>query len=133
MLQIRKVDCYGQAILASLMILSVPLLFIYGFLFGLLILGCWQLISAALNTVNFIREGYRSKILLYWKLCAADLLLLVLFWIATRLDIGNAQIIFWTTITGSVVIVIYYWRIYFILLEHLLLNNELHGLIKSKH
>ena len=130
---LRKIDYYGQAILASLMILSVPYLFIYGFLLGLFILGCWQLLSALLNTAAFIREGYKSKILFYWKLCITDLLLLTAFWIVDKFSWVDAQIFFWIGIAGSAIIALYYWRIYSVFIEHTLLNNELHGIIKSKH
>lgn len=134
MLLVRKIDRYGQAMLAALMILSVPFLFIYGFLAGLLILGGWQLISAAMNTTSFLYEGYRSKILSYWKLCIADLLALLLCWLAGEFIVAEyAQVLFWLAVAGSIPIAIYYWKIYSTLVEHLLLNNELHGVIKSKH
>jgi len=130
---LRKIDCYGQLILAALMILSVPFLFLPGFMAGLFILGCWQLISASLNTYCFIHSGYKRQISIYWMLCIGDIVLLFLsFWLDNFFSSDEIQIIIWISITGAVAISVYYWKIYFNLIEFILLKNELDGLLKSK-
>jgi len=132
--KLRKIDYYGQLILAALMLLSVPVLLLYGFLAGLFIMGCWQLISAAFNTTAFIHSGHRKKIWSYWKFCFADLILLFLCWLSG--DTFNAdflQAILWIAIAGAAAIAVYYLKIYNNLIQFILLRNELDGLTKSKH
>lgn len=130
---LRKIDCYGQLILSSLSILSLPFLYGGGFLVGLFILGCWQLISAFLNTYSFIHKGYRDQILLYWIFCVADLALLFFpVWINELFDPDN-NLIFWIALAGAVIIACYYWIIYSKLIGFISLKNELGGLLKSKN
>jgi hypothetical protein len=131
---LRKIDYYGQLILAALMLLSVPLLLYYGFLAGLFIMGCWQLISAAFNTNAFLHSVYRRHIWSYWKLCLADLILLFLCWLSGEtFNPGFMQVIFWLVITGGAAIAVYYLKIYNDLIQFISLRNELDGLTKSKH
>ena len=131
---LRKIDCYGQLILAILMVLSVPTFLLPLFLAGLFIMGFWQLISAISNTYAFIYSGYKKQILLYWKLCIADFALLFSFRQVDKIyNPEHAQVTFWIAIAGAVAIAVYYWKIYFKLIEHIALRNELQGLIKSKH
>jgi len=131
---LRKIDYYGQLILAALMLLSVPLLLYYGFLAGLFIMGCWQLISAAFNTNAFFHSVYRRQIWSYWKLCFADLLLLFLCWLSGEtFNTDLLQVIFWITLTGAAAIAVYYLKIYNDLIQFISLRNELDGLTKSKH
>ena len=134
MLLIRKIDYYGQLILVSCMLLSIPFLYFLGAGLGLLLLGCWQLISALLNTYSFIDTGYKKPIVLYWILCIADLgsiLLLLLF--ENNLTSDYITVIVWITIGAAVFIAGYYVRIYYRLIELISLRNELDGLTKSKH
>jgi hypothetical protein len=131
---LRKIDWYGQLILFALMVMALPALFLYGFPKGLLLLGCWQLISAILNTYTFIHESFKAQILLYWKICIADLAVLFSFrWVDKIYNSVNTQVILWIAIAASVIIAVYYLKIYFKLLGRLSLRNELHGLIKSNH
>jgi hypothetical protein len=134
MLRIRKIDCYGQLILAMLILLSVPVFFLPGFLAGLFIIGCWQLISAGVNTYGFIHAGYKKQILFYWKLCIADFVLLFLYyWSGKVFNPDDMQVVFWIGISGSVFIAGFYLKIYYGLIEFISLRNELGGLIKSNH
>src|SRR6187397_211009 len=131
---VRRIDYYGQLILGSLMLLSVPLLLFYGFLAGLFILGCWQLISAVLNTKAFIHTGHNKQIGIYWSCCIADLTILFLFWYFEKtFKIDNTQVFFWVAISGALFIAIYYLKIYNNLLQFFSLRDELDGLTKSKH
>jgi len=116
------------------MLLSIPFLYFLGVGFGLLLLGCWQLISALLNTYSFIDTGYKKPILLYWILCIADLgaiSLLLLF--ENNLTSDYILVFVWITIGAAVFIAGYYLRIYYRLIELISLRNELDGLTKSKH
>ena len=134
MLLIKKADCYGQLILLSCMLLSMPFFYFFDFGIGLIILGCWQLISALLNTYCFIDTGYKKPILIYWVLNIVDL---GLFFLAMQfentLSTDYSMAIFWITIGAAVFIAGYYIRIYYRLIELLSLRNELDGLTKSKH
>jgi len=134
MLHIRKIDCYGQLILATCMLLSIPIFHFPGFALGLFLLGCWQLISALANTPVFIHTGYKKQILSYWTFCIADLSLIVLPFLLEKNFTGNLIMgTFWIAIGAAVFIGGYYLRIYYRLIDLLSLRNELDGLTKSKH
>ena len=133
MLTLRKFDLYGQLILGGLMILSIPVLVIYGLLFGLLILGVWQFASAVLNTHAFLQNGMKSNILTYWILAGVDLGVLgytTLF----EDTLGNE----FTTLLSTIVlcaagaIAIYYWIIERRLILELEIRRELSAFTKSK-
>src|SRR5215204_3180814 len=110
---LRKIDYYGQLILGALMILSVPVLLFYGFLAGLFILGCWQLLSAVFNTKAFIYTGHSKQVWRYWSYCIADLALLFLSWLFEKsFTTENFQVFYWIALSGSGVIAIYYLKIY---------------------
>jgi len=134
MLRIRNIDYYGQLILVTCTILSVPFFYFVGVGIGLFLLACWQLISALANTPAFIHTSYRKRILLYWTFFIADLLLIaLLFLLQNDLNENLILIVFWVTIGAALSIAIYYLRIYYRLIELLVLRNELDGLTKSKH
>src|SRR6186713_1214127 len=126
MLLIRKMDCFGQLILVTCMLLSMPFLYFVGVKTGLIILGCWQLISALLNTYCFIDTGYKKPIIIYWGLCIADLgVFFLAFLFENTLSTDYTMAIFWITIGASVFIAIYYLRVYYRLIDLLTLRNEL--------
>jgi len=134
MLLIRKMDCFGQLILVTCMLLSMPFLYFVGVKTGLIILGCWQLISALLNTYCFIDTGYKKPIIIYWGLWIAELgLLFLALQFENTLSTDYTTAIFWITIGAAVFIAGYYLRIYYGLINLLFLRNELDGLTKSKH
>jgi hypothetical protein len=134
LLRIRKIDCYGQLILAGCMLLSIPFFYFLRVGLGLFLLGCWQLISALLNTYSFINTGYKKQILLYWMFCMADLALIaLLFLFEKNLTEDVIMVIFWIAIGAAVFVAVYYLRIYYRLIELISLRNELDGLTKSKH
>ena len=134
MLLIRKIDCYGQLILATCMLLSIPIFYFLGFALGLFILGCWQLISALANTPAFLHTGYRKQILIYWTFCITYLSLIALFFLFENDLTDNLLLtIFWMATGAASFITAYYLRIYYRLIDHLFLRNELEGLTKSKH
>lgn len=131
---LRKIDYYGQLILGLLMLLSIPILLFYGFLIGLFILGCWQLLSAVFNTKAFIYAGHKKQVLRYWIFCIVDLTILFLSgYFGKTFNTGIVQVFIWIAMSGSVIIVIYYLKIYNDLIQFLSLRNELDGLTKSKH
>ena len=116
------------------MLLSVPVLYFFGVKIGLIILGCWQLISALLNTYCFIDTGYKKPIIIYWGLGIVDLgVFFLAFLFENTLSTDYTMAIFWITIGASVFIAIYYLRVYYRLIDLLTLRNELDGLTKSKH
>ena len=130
----RKIDYYGQLILGSLILLSVPLLLFYGFLAGLLILGCWQLLSAVFNTKAFVHTGHSKQIWSYWSCCIADLAIFFLSWYFEKtLNTGSVQVFYWIALPGAVLIAIYYLKLYKNLIQFFSLRDELDGLTKSKH
>jgi hypothetical protein len=134
MILIKKIDCYGQLILVTCMLLSIPFLYFVGVGIGLIILRCWQLISALFNTYCFIDCGYKKPVLIYWVFCIADLgLFFLALLFENTLSIDYTMIIFWITIGAAVFIAGYYLRIYYRLIDLLSLRNELDGLTKSKH
>ena len=131
---VRRIDYYGQLILGSLMLLSIPVLLFYGFLAGLFILGCWQLLSAIFNTNAFVHTGHSKQILSYWSCCIADLAILFPSWyFEETFNTDNAQVFYWIALSGAVFIAIYYLKIYKDLIQFFLLRDELDGLTKSKH
>jgi hypothetical protein len=134
MLLIKKIDYYWQVILVSCILLSTPIFYFLGLKFGLFLLGCWQLISALMNTHSFIHTGYKKQILVYWTFCIADLsLIAVVFGFENDLSENLLLIIFLIAIGAAVFTAGYYLRIYYRLIELLSLRNELDGLTKSKH
>ena len=131
---LRKIDYYGQLTLAIIMLLSLPLLFLQGFMFGLFIMGWWQLISASFNTCSFIHSGYKKLISRYWICCIADLaLLFISLWLSRFFHPDDMQVITWIAIAGAIAIAVYYLKIYFKLIKLISLRDELDGLTKSKH
>ena len=134
MLRIKKIDCYGQLILVSCSLLSIPIFYFLGLGIGLFLLGCWQLISALGNTPGFIHTGYKKQILLYWTFCIVNLsLIAALFLFENDLSETLLMIVFWIAIGSALFIAGYYLRIYYRLIDLLSLRNELDGLTKSKH
>ena len=134
MFRIRKIDCYGQLILLSCMLFSTPFLYFAGIGIGLILLGCWQLISALLNTRGFIDAGYKKPIILYWIFCTADLGSIIFLWQFERnLNSDCIIVLGWIIIGAAVFIAGYYLRIYYRLIDLIFLRNELDGLTKSKH
>ena len=131
---VRNIDYYGQLFLGLLMLLSVPVLLFYGFLAGLFILGCWQLLSAVFNTKAFIYTGQSKQIWRYWSCCIVDLTLLLLPWLFEKTFKADfVQVFYWIAISGSAFIAIYYLKIYKNLIDFFSLRDELDGLTKSKH
>ena len=131
---IRKIDYYGQLILGLVMLLSVPVFLFYDVLTGLFIPGCWQLLSAVLNTKAFIYTGHRKRIWRYWSFCIADLTILFLSWhFEKTFSTGYAQAFYWIAISGAALLAFYYLKIYNDLIQFFSLRDELDGLTKSKH
>ena len=128
---IRKIDFYGQLILGIAMLVSIPFLFLYGFLLGFFFLVCWQLFSASFNTSAFTRSGFKKKIITYWKWAAADLLILLFCFRANKLFTSDLENILVTIgLGGSVIIAVYYLYIYHMLISRIEFKNELSGFLK---
>jgi hypothetical protein len=133
MKSLRRTDYHGQLVLAAMMMLAVPFFLLPGFMAGLFIMGCWQLISASLNTSGFIHSGYKKQISLYWIFCIADIVLFVVsLWPGKFFDPDDMQALTGVVLAGGVVTACYYLKIYFKLIEFTALKNELSGLLKSK-
>lgn len=131
---LRNIDYYGQFILGLLTILSVPVLFFLGFLAGLFLLGCWQLLSAVFNTKAFVHSGHSKQIWNYWLFCTLNLTFFFLTWhFGKTLNAGNVQVFYWITVLAAVFITVYYLKIYRDLIQFFELRDELDGLTKSKH
>ena len=134
MLVLRKIDCYGQLLLAASMVFSSLGLLSGGvFLTGLFVLGWWQVLSAIFNTYSFIQCRFAHRIVRYWVFCLIDLALLFLsHWLERS---GNilAVVLLIASLIGAFGVAIYYWCIYHRLIHFIFLRNELDGLTKSKH
>jgi hypothetical protein len=134
MLRLRKIDCYGQLILAAVMVLNIQFFFLYGLLIGLFLLSGWQILSAIFNTFGFFQVGRKRQILFYWKLCFVDMALLFLMWLlGEKFNYPGTYLFSWIPMTGAVILAGYYWKVYFQLIQFISLRNELDGLTKSKH
>jgi len=134
MVRIRKIDYYGQLILVTCTVLSIPFFYFVGIEIGLFLLACWQLISAVANTTAFIHTVYKKQLLLYWTFSIVNLSLITfLFLFENDLAEDLILVIFWITTGAALSIAIYYLKIYYQLIELLFLRNELDGLTKSKH
>jgi hypothetical protein len=134
MMVIRKIDWYSQLILTSCMLLSIPFFSVVGIGIGLILLGCWQLISAVLNTPGFIDAGYKKPITLYWIFCIADLVSILFLWQFESSLTSDCITVLGRITTGAAVFIAgYYLRIYYRLIGLIFLRNELDGLTKSKH
>lgn len=134
MLFIRRIDYGGQWVLFGLMFISIPVLYFFGFLAGLIALGIWQLISAMLNTNTFIYSVFRKEIRIYWICCFIDLVLLVsACFFSNTTDTVDVSWLYIVAIAGGVCIAVYYLVIYNNLIRSISLRNEVDGLTKSKH
>jgi len=131
---VRRIDYYGQLVLGSFMLLSIPVLISYNFLESLFIFGCWQLASAVFNTKTFVHTGRSKQIWSYWLFCTVDLTIFLLAWyFGKTFNAGNIEVLNWIALSAAVFIAIYYVKIYRDLIQFLSLRDELDGLTKSKH
>ncbi|HEX7906276.1 MAG TPA: hypothetical protein VF487_20520 [Chitinophagaceae bacterium] len=134
MLSFYKIDYYLQYGLCILLFLSIPVLFLYGFMAGLFILGCWQLLSAALTTPCFLKSGQSKIIFTYWKWTGLILALLLLYIpLSILFDTDDLQVIGVIAVIGSIPVAFYYLLIYKRLIDHLSIKKEIAGIIKSNH
>ena len=134
MLVLRKIDCYGQLILAGVMVFSSLGLLRGGVLLtGLFVLGWWQVVSAIFNTYSFVQCRFTHRIVRYWVFCFSDMaLLFVSLWLERS---GNvlAVVLLIVSLIWAFGVAVYYWCIYHRLIHFIFLRNELDGLTKSKH
>jgi len=129
---LQKIDYYGQVSLAVLMVFSTPFYFYFGFLAGLFIIGCWQLLSAVCNTGSFNNHALHKEISQYWIFTAIVLILLLLcFPLAEAFSPDDIQVLAGAAIIGSIPLAYHYLNIYKKLIRRLGLKKELRGLIKS--
>ena len=134
MLLVRKIDYSIQVFIGIMMIVSLPVLYLVGFLAGLFLLGCWQLVSAALNTRSYMTNGFRKQVNIYWKWTTLVLGILFLSIFLSRSSGSDTVLVpAWLAIAGSVPVAIYYLYIYNHMIAHMTRKRELGGLTKSKH
>jgi hypothetical protein len=133
MILLRRIDYYGQCTLGVIMCLSIPVLIIYGFLAGLFLIGCWQLISAAFNTHSFICYGLHKEISVYWKW--TGLIMGILFLcipLSYIFNVDDLQVLCWIGVIASIPVAILYLSSYSKLITAMEARKEVSGLIKSK-
>jgi hypothetical protein len=131
---LRKFDYYGQCILAVMMFISIPILFFYGFLAGLFVLGCWQLLSAAANTYTFLLHGRSRLICNYWRWTGIVMAFLFLCIPLSKVfNPDDVQVLGVIAIIASIPLAWYYLRIYYRLIQFMKAKTELGALIRSKH
>lgn len=134
MLLLRKIDYSLQLALACLMILSIPFFVFFGFMAGLFLMGCWQLLSAVSNTNSFIRSGLSKEIVNYWKYTGIVMAsIFACFPLSTVFDPDDVQVLGVAAVFAAIPLAGYYLHIYHKLIEALNLRHELSGLTKSKH
>lgn len=63
---VRKIDLYLQLTLAILTLASLSFMGMIGLLYGMLLLGSWQLLSALLNTLFTRNHQFGKRIRIYW-------------------------------------------------------------------
>jgi hypothetical protein len=132
MITIRKIDLYGQYLLGTLMIFSIPVLFLYGFGFGLLIMECWQLLSALANSYSFVKTEMKKEIRNYWIFSAIDLTIFFSPPVLTGFfDRDDLDVLPGVGATGGVAIAIYYLWIYKKLISLLDYKSSINGIIKK--
>ena len=133
-MRLRKTDHRIQCVLGLTLLFSLPALLFYGFLAGLFLLGCWQLLSAFFNTSSFYNNGMGYQICFYWKYTGLIFVLLFLCILFSKpLNPGNVQVLAVVAFTAAIPVAVYYLNIYKKLIGHLVLRNELGGLLRSKH
>jgi hypothetical protein len=127
----RKIDWYGQIFFSSLMALSIFIMLFYSFGFGLLILGGWQLISAAMNTYSFSKNGFKKEIRIYWIFTFTDLAIFFCpFFLDRIFDRDDLEVLTWTGAFLGIPIAIYYLVKYNKLIKHIDVLEELNGFVK---
>lgn len=134
MIRLRKADLRIQCVLGVILPLLVPAMFMYGFLAGLFLLGCWQLLSAFFNTGSFFKNGMGYQICSYWKYTGLIFALLFLcVTVAKRMNPVDVQVLAAVAVTAAMPVAVFYLNIYNKLIGHLALRDELRGLLRSKH
>ena len=131
---LRKIDYYSQVILGIAMLLSIPVLLHYGFLAGLFVMGCWQLLSAFFNTGSFLAVGMGKEICRYWKFTGLIFAALFLcFPLSYIFDPDDVQVLGAVGISAAVPLACYYIFIYKLMMNHYEIRQEIGTIIKSKH
>ncbi len=124
---LRKADFYIEAAILALVFISIPLLYVYGFLTGLFVLGIVQLLSAGLNTKAFLRKALKAQIKRYWIFTASILLILFVAFLFP----GKKDQLLWIVAVPAIITSVYYLIIYQKLISNIRLRNELAGFTKS--
>ena len=127
MLILRKTDFYIEAVILVLMFISIPVLYAYGFLTGLFVLGIIQLLSAGLNTKAFVHKALKTEIKRYWVFTGSVLMILFILFLFP----GEKNLLLWILLTSCTITAIYYLIIYQKLISNIKLRNELAGFTKS--
>ena len=119
-----KIDFYGQIFLVSLIALSTLSCLVYPgaviiALLGMIPLGIWQLISAAMHTYRLQQLNKKPLLQTYWRIALITLLALTIcFFIDGASDLFS--IIFIVTILAGFATAVYYLYVY----KKYLLNYE---------
>ena len=125
---LRKRDGILQIAFIILLLLSL-LDEIVIFFAGWLVLGCWQVVSAALNTNAFMKSGFQAWIYRYWIFSAICIFLVVLS--ASFMMVPN--ILLASGMIASPALATVYLVMYRKLIKRLELRHELSGFTKSKY
>src|SRR5258706_2003175 len=111
-----KIDFYGQIFLASLIALSTLSCLVYPgaviiALLGMIPLGIWQLISAAMHTYRLQQLNKKPLLQTYWRIALITLLALTIcFFIDGASDLFS--IIFIVTVLAGFATAVYYLYVY---------------------
>ena len=131
MLYLRRFDLVLQYLVCFLIICSF-LFFLWSLMCGLPLIGVIQLLSAIANTSAFLKAGMADRICNYWKYVGAIFTLLFFYYFSQFLIDSDLTIwLIGLATVGSIPVVIYYARIYYSLITHHQLRQEVDGLTKS--
>ena len=115
----RSIDWTCQVVIAGISLMAFAIGPVYA-MYGEFILGAWQLMSALANTWSMHRSSFRKRIVRYWVLAIASLLMLI----------SGVEALMMISLIGSWGIAIYYCAIYKLFINHLAYREELSTVVR---
>ena len=115
----RNIDWICQLVIAGISFAALAINAGYT-MYGEFILGSWQILSALVNTWSMHGSTFRKRIVIYWVLAIASLLMLV----------SGVEVLMMISLIGSWGIAIYYCVIYKQFINHLAYREELSTVVR---
>jgi hypothetical protein len=129
MLLVRKIDLWAQLIIifATLVLCLAKGIFVV--LYGALLIGAWQLLSALCNTYSFSKSIFKVRIIKYWFFSFA---VIVFFFLTAQSLLPNLAKYYWGFgFTAAWLTAIYYWFIYYRFIQSLRIREALSTVVRS--